>query len=290
MAKAAAKPAMPGTIDRAGGLSAPCGIPPSRWAASMPIRRISSRGGRGRRHRHLAVDVARRDAIRANHSATHLLHAALRQRLGEHVTQKGSWSPQTGCASISRIPRRSAPRTSRAIEAEVNAQIRANDGGPHPADDPEDAIEAGAMALFGEKYGDEVRVLSHGRGGRRQLFGRTVRRHPCQCAGRYRAVQDHRFEGAVSSGVRRIEALTGEGARLWLSEREDALKAAAACCAPRRRTCPPASRRLLERSSSWSASWQRRKRRWRWAAAVALRRPGGRFGWGRLHRPDHRGA
>ena len=176
----------------------------------------------------LAIDTARRDAIRANHSATHLLHAALRNRLGGHVTQKGSmvsaerlrfdFAHQSGLSA----------EDIAAVEAEVNAEIRANDPVVTRLMSPEDAIEAGAMALFGEKYGEEVRVLSMGRSATGQSYSVEL------CGGTHvRALGDIGLvrvvsESAVSSGVRRIEALTGEGARAWLVGREEQLKGAAA--------------------------------------------------------------
>ena len=177
----------------------------------------------------LAIDAERRDRIRANHSATHLLHTALRNRLGEHVTQKGSlvaedrlrfdFSHQSALSEDDIV----------AIEAEVNAEIRGNEPVSTRLMSPDDAVEAGALALFGEKYGDEVRVLSMGRpgdGGRNfsvELCGGTH----VDATG---DIQLFRIisEGAVSSGVRRIEALTGEAARQWLVAREDGLKQAAA--------------------------------------------------------------
>ncbi|PKB24938.1 alanyl-tRNA synthetase [Novosphingobium kunmingense] len=174
----------------------------------------------------LDIDAERRDAIRANHSATHLLHAALRGRLGEHVTQKGSLvAPDRLRFDFSHPTALSADDIA-AIEAEVNAEIRANEPVSTRLMSPDDAIAAGAMALFGEKYGDEVRVLSMGRASDRhysvELCGGT---HVTALGdiGVFRVVS----ESAVSSGVRRIEALTGEGARQWLVGREDALKNAA---------------------------------------------------------------
>ncbi len=176
---------------------------------------------------HLEVDVARRDAIRANHSATHLLHAALRGRLGAHVTQKGSMVSADRLRFDFSQPTALTPEDIAAIEAEVNAEIRANEQVVTRLMSPEDAIEAGAMALFGEKYGDEVRVLSMGQasGGKSysvELCGGTHVR-ALGDIGVFRIVS----EGAVSSGVRRIEALTGEGARQWLVGREESLKNAA---------------------------------------------------------------
>ncbi|MDE1915410.1 MAG: alanine--tRNA ligase [Sphingomonadales bacterium] len=176
----------------------------------------------------MAIDVARRDAIRANHSATHLLHAALRNRLGGHVTQKGSLvAPDRLRFDFSQPTALSADDIA-AIEAEVNAEIRANDPVTTRLMSPEDAIEAGAMALFGEKYGEEVRVLSMGRKGEAKPYSVEL------CGGTHvGALGDIGVlrivsESAVSSGVRRIEALTGEGARQWLVHREDQLKGAAA--------------------------------------------------------------
>ncbi|HZU63711.1 MAG TPA: alanine--tRNA ligase [Novosphingobium sp.] len=176
----------------------------------------------------LAIDVARRNAIRANHSATHLLHQALRNRLGEHVTQKGSMvAPERLRFDFSHPTGLSAEDIA-AVEAEVNAEIRANDAVVTRLMSPEEAITEGAMALFGEKYGEEVRVLSMGS----RHDGRTYSTE--LCGGTHvRALGDIGVfrvvgESAVSSGVRRIEALTGEGARQWLVGREEQLKAVAA--------------------------------------------------------------
>jgi alanyl-tRNA synthetase len=172
----------------------------------------------------LAVDAGRRDAIRANHSATHLVHAALRGRLGDHVTQKGSMVSAERLRFDFSHPKALTHEDIAAIEAEVNAEIRANEEVLTRLMSPDDAIGAGAMALFGEKYGDEVRVLSMGRtSGKRtysvELCGGTHVRATGDI-GLFRIVS----ESAVSSGVRRIEALTGEGARQWLVAREEALK------------------------------------------------------------------
>ena len=175
----------------------------------------------------LDIDVVRRDAIRANHSATHLLHAALRGRLGAHVTQKGSLVAADRLRFDFSHPAALTAEDVAAIEAEVNAEIRANEAVVTRLMSPDDAIEAGAMALFGEKYGDEVRVLSMGRASAGRNYSVEL------CGGTHvRATGDIGLmrivsESAVSSGVRRIEALTGEGARQWLVAREDALKGAA---------------------------------------------------------------
>jgi len=175
---------------------------------------------------HLSVDVARRSQLRANHSATHLLHAALRHRLGGHVTQKGSLVAPDRLRFDFSHPKALSPDDIAAIEADVNRHIRENDEVVTRLMTPDDAIAAGAMALFGEKYGDEVRVLSMGQGEDApwsvELCGGT---HVGALGdiGLFKIIG----ESAVSSGVRRIEALTGEAARLWLTGREDRLREAA---------------------------------------------------------------
>ncbi|WAT18041.1 alanine--tRNA ligase [Aurantiacibacter sp. MUD11] len=178
---------------------------------------------------HLAIDAERRDKIRANHSATHLVHAALRNTLGEHVTQKGSLVAEDRLRFDFSHPKPLTAEEIAAIEAEVNAEIRANEQVRTQLMSPDDAVEAGALALFGEKYGEEVRVLSMGRagtGGRNfsvELCGGTHVKATGDI-GLFRIIT----ESAVSSGVRRIEALTGEAARQWVVGREEALKSVAA--------------------------------------------------------------
>ncbi len=175
----------------------------------------------------LTVDAARRGRIRANHSATHLMHAALRKRLGAHVTQKGSLVSDDRLRFDFSHQKALGADEIADIEADVNAQIRGNEAVLTRLMTHEDAITAGAMALFGEKYGDEVRVLSMGRSGAHEYSVEL-------CGGTHvRALGDIGLfkivsESAVSSGVRRIEALTGEAARLYLQAQEDTLKAAAA--------------------------------------------------------------
>jgi len=171
----------------------------------------------------LAVDLTRRDALRANHSATHLLHQALRDRLGGHVTQKGSLVAADRLRFDFSQPVALTAEDIAAVEAEVNAQIRANSAVTTRLMTPDEAIEAGAMALFGEKYGDEVRVLTMG-GTETAAYSLEL------CGGTHvRALGDIGVfrivsESAVSSGIRRIEALTGESARTWLVAREESLK------------------------------------------------------------------
>lgn len=172
---------------------------------------------------HLKIDAERRDALRANHSATHLLHAALRNRLGEHVTQKGSLvAPDRLRFDFSHNQAVTAEEIA-LVEADVNAQIRRNQSVTTRLMTPDDAVAAGALALFGEKYGDEVRVLSMGTG---DLADYSVE----LCGGTHvNALGDIALftivsEGAVASGIRRVEALTGEEARLWLSGRDAQLR------------------------------------------------------------------
>jgi alanyl-tRNA synthetase len=176
---------------------------------------------------HLVVDKDRRTALRANHSATHLLHKALRHHLGDHVTQKGSLvAPDRLRFDLSHVSALTEAEM-QAVEADVNAQIRGNSPVTTRLMSPDDAVAAGALALFGEKYGDEVRVLSMGREAELdysvELCGGT-HVHALGDIGLMAIVS----ESAVASGVRRIEALTGEAARLWLTDRDAKLKAIAA--------------------------------------------------------------
>ena len=173
---------------------------------------------------HQVVDTERRNATRANHSATHLLHAALRKVLGEHVTQKGSLVAPDRLRFDFSHPKALSPDEIAAIEADVNSEIRANEPVSTRLMTPDDAVAAGALALFGEKYGDEVRVLSMGRQGDDHHYSVEL------CGGTHvNATGDIALfkiigESAVSSGVRRIEALTGEGALAWLNGREARLR------------------------------------------------------------------
>ena len=175
----------------------------------------------------LAIDLERRSAIRANHSATHLLHEALRQRLGTHVAQKGSLvAPERLRFDFSQ-PVALTPADVAQVEADVNAQVRGNGAVVTRLMTPDEAIAEGAMALFGEKYGDEVRVVSMGTDAdgtySLELCGGTH----VGALGEIGLVTIV-GEGAVSSGVRRVEALTGEAARSWLQQRDQRLREAAA--------------------------------------------------------------
>jgi alanyl-tRNA synthetase len=176
---------------------------------------------------HQLVDAERRNRVRANHSATHLVHAALRRHLGTHVTQKGSLVAPDYFRFDFSHPKALTREEIEAVEAEVNAQIRSNEPVTTRLMTPDEAISAGAMALFGEKYGDEVRVLSMGQVEEGDYSVEL-------CGGTHvRALGDIQLfkiisESAVSAGVRRIEALTSEAARRWLVEREAKLREAAA--------------------------------------------------------------
>jgi len=196
---------------------------------------------------HLAVDAERRARLRANHSATHLLHAALRHRLGSHVTQKGSLVAPDRLRFDFSHPKAMTQDEIAQVEADVNAQIRANDLVTTRLMTPDEAIAAGAMALFGEKYGDEVRVLSMGKGADADASYSVE-----LCGGTHvSALGDIALfkivsESAVSSGVRRIEALTGEAARQWLTQREERLREAAAALKASPEEVPQRVATLLE--------------------------------------------
>jgi len=176
---------------------------------------------------HQSVDATRRAATRANHSATHLLHAALRNRLGGHVTQKGSLVAPDRLRFDYSHPKALTHDDIAAIETEVNAEIRANQPVTTRLMTPDDAVAAGALALFGEKYGDEVRVLSMGRNTDKHYSVELCGGTHVEATGDI-AIFKIIAESAVSSGIRRIEALTGEGARNWLNARDDKLREAAA--------------------------------------------------------------
>ncbi|MFZ1413440.1 MAG: alanine--tRNA ligase [Defluviicoccus sp.] len=176
----------------------------------------------------LSVDRERRAAVRAHHSATHLLHAALRTRLGEHVTQKGSLvAPDRLRFDVSH-PMPISPEEIAAVEADVNAEIRGNSDVATHLMDPEAAVLAGAMALFGEKYGDEVRVVSMGSPRDNEhsysveLCGGTHVRRTGDI-GMFKIVA----ETALAAGVRRIEAVTGAAAEVFVAEEERCLKSTA---------------------------------------------------------------
>jgi alanyl-tRNA synthetase len=174
----------------------------------------------------LVIDAPRRDATRANHSATHLLHKALRAVLGPHVAQKGSLvAPDRLRFDFSHMKGVTAAEIAE-IEKRVNAVIRQNNDVTTRIMPYDDAVASGAVALFGEKYDEDVRVLSMGTEGEGaysvELCGGThVRRIGDIALFKITA------ESAVAAGVRRIEALTGEAARLYLEEQAGLARAAA---------------------------------------------------------------
>ncbi len=176
----------------------------------------------------LIIDAARRRRIRRAHSATHLLHAALRRHLGNHVTQKGSLvAPDRLRFDISH-PKAVTPEEQAVVEAEVNFFLRQNSETSIRVMAQKDAIDSGAMALFGEKYGDEVRVVQMGK----EPDGQTTSVELCggTHVGRTGDIALFKIvsEAAVAAGVRRIEALTGEAALDHVNEEERLLLDAAA--------------------------------------------------------------
>ncbi|MGC2410641.1 MAG: alanine--tRNA ligase [Methyloceanibacter sp.] len=179
----------------------------------------------------LDVDHARRTATRANHSATHLLHEALREVLGEHVAQKGSLVEPGRLRFDFSHPRPMTQAEIRQAEDLANAMILQNEPVETHLMRPDQAIAHGALALFGEKYGEEVRVVS---------MGQSAKSHKARhaysielCGGTHvRRTGDIGLlkivsESAVAAGMRRIEALTGEGARRYLAAQDERVREAA---------------------------------------------------------------
>ncbi|PKH40043.1 alanine--tRNA ligase [Pseudomonas sp. 43NM1] len=168
------------------------------------------------------VDAEVRHATALNHSATHLLHAALRQVLGEHVQQKGSLVDSQRLRFDFSHFEAIKPEQLKALEDIVNAEIRKNSAVETEETDIESAKQKGAMALFGEKYGDNVRVLSMGGAFSVELCG-GIHASRTGDIGLLKIVS----EGGVASGVRRIEAITGAAALAYLNAAEEQLKEAA---------------------------------------------------------------
>ena len=177
----------------------------------------------------LRVDNSVRTKLRANHSATHLLHAAMRDELGDHVTQKGSLVAADRLRFDISHPKPVTSDELARIERAVNAQVRNNAEVRTLIMSPDEAVEQGAMALFGEKYGDEVRVVSMGYATESDNFYSTE-----LCGGTHvgRTGDIGAFkiiaEAAVAAGVRRIEALTGQGASDYAWDQENLVRSAAA--------------------------------------------------------------
>jgi alanyl-tRNA synthetase len=194
------------------------------------------------------IDRARRDAIRANHSATHLLHEALRRVLGPHVTQKGSLVTDAYLRFDFSHPKAMDDAQLAEVEGLVNQLIRENDEVTTRLMTPDEAIEAGALALFGEKYGDEVRVLAMGA----PLSDERPHYSVELCGGTHvNRLGDIGLlkisqEGAVASGVRRIEAQTGAGALAAIAERDAVLRETAELLKTGLQDLPQRVSKLLE--------------------------------------------
>ncbi|MBB4301797.1 alanyl-tRNA synthetase [Rhodobium orientis] len=176
------------------------------------------------------VDAERRAAIRSNHSATHLLHAALRSILGDHVTQKGSLVAPDRLRFDFAHPKPVNDDEAEAIEEMVNTVVLQNAPVATRLMAVDEAIESGAMALFGEKYGDEVRVVTMGEGLKDPAKPYSVELCGGTHVGRTGDIGLFTLvsEGAVAAGVRRIEALTGAAARRYLEGHDAALQDIAA--------------------------------------------------------------
>ncbi|MGN6705502.1 MAG: alanine--tRNA ligase [Rhodanobacter sp.] len=180
-----------------------------RWHGTQPLRSGDLLDAQ--------VDAARRQAIVLNHSATHLLHAALREVLGTHVTQKGSLVAPERLRFDFSHPRPMSQEELARVESMVNAEVRRNAVAEVHRMGYDEAIATGAMALFGEKYGDEVRVLKMGEFSTELCGGTHVNR--TGDIGLFKIVG----ESGVASGVRRIEAVTGDGALAHVAEEEHRL-------------------------------------------------------------------
>jgi alanyl-tRNA synthetase len=180
----------------------------------------------------MTVDHARRSRLRANHSATHLLHEALREVLGTHVAQKGSLvAPERLRFDVSH-PKPMSAEELKVVEDMANEIVLQNSPVTTRLMSVDDAIAEGAMALFGEKYGDEVRVVAMGQGVRGQKAGKAYSIE--LCGGTHVAATGQiglirvLGESAVGAGVRRVEAVTGESAREYLAEQDERVKSLAA--------------------------------------------------------------
>ena len=217
----------------------------------------------------MTVDAIRRAQLRAHHSATHLLHEALRRHLGTHVTQKGSLvAPDRLRFDISHTKPISAEEL-RKVEDEVNARIRLNSSVDTRLMTPEEAIAAGAMALFGEKYGEEVRVLSMG--------GADGEKYSVELCGGTHALRtgdiglfQHRRRGR--GVVRRAPHRGGRGQRgrsACPPSDRPAERGGVGHEGAAGRSAGRACRRWSTASARSSASSPRRARRWRWPAAAA---------------------
>jgi alanyl-tRNA synthetase len=193
----------------------------------------------------LRIDIARRRSLRAHHSATHLLHSALRFKLGEHVTQKGSLVAEERLRFDVSYPKPITYDELSEVEYAVNRQISANTKVTTRLLTPDEAIEMGALALFGEKYGDQVRVVHMGDDGN-QIYSNEL------CGGTHvNRTGDIGFfkiisEGAVAAGIRRIEAVTGMVAEAHLQNIQMILNNAASLLKVANKEVPKRIEALLE--------------------------------------------
>ena len=239
-----------------GGQVGDCGYLSDAEGARFDVRDTTKAGGAHLHHGVVAegslrvgqaleaqVDASVRGATALNHSATHLLHAALRQVLGEHVQQKGSLVDSQRLRFDFSHFEAIKPEQIKALEALVNAQIRNNSAVEIEETDIDTAKAKGAMALFGEKYGDSVRVLSMGDGFSVELCG-GIHAKRTGDIGLLKIVS----EGGVAAGVRRIEAVTGAGALDYLNGAEEQLKEAAALVKGSRDTLLDKLSGVLERN------------------------------------------
>ena len=187
------------------------------------------------------VDCSVRTATALNHSATHLLHSALQQILGEHVNQKGSLVDSQRLRFDFSHGESISPDQLRAIEHRVNREILRNSSVQTEVMSMDDAVEKGAMALFGEKYGNEVRVLSMGGDFSVELCGGTH-------ANRTGDIGLLRIsaESSVSAGVRRIEAVTGEAAITFCDELQDTVTDMASVLRAARHSVAEKARQVVE--------------------------------------------
>lgn len=163
------------------------------------------------------VDIPRREAIRLNHTATHLIHAALKQIVGEHVQQKGSLVDAERARFDFSHHEALTDEQILQLERLVNEQIRANTAVQTELMDIDSAKKSGAMALFGEKYSEQVRVLGIGEFSK-ELCGGTHARYTGDI-GLFKIVTEY----GVASGIRRIELITGQAALTWVKEQQDTL-------------------------------------------------------------------
>lgn len=201
-----------------------------------------------------AVDAEKRQATKLNHSATHLLHAALREIVGHHVTQKGSLvAPDRLRFDFSHFEALT-PEQIQQIEDRVNEKILENTEAKITVTTPEEAMKQGAMALFGEKYGNKVRVLDMGHGYSVELCGGT---HTSRTGdiGLFKIIS----EAGIASGVRRIEALTGKGAMQWLNFADTSVQHLAQVLKSNRQAVESKVVQLLERVRELEKETQRLK-------------------------------